>query len=261
MQSWLQLIHRASTSPTLTLSGVRKIIEDLDWEVPWSEIAEMGLTLHYEDICYTQAKHRQLVRNYWNEDGVRAAFDKLEKRKGKDHSSVSIQMQARTKDSRSQGFCMQNVVISVTPDSCTMTVYYRSTELVQKFLADLIFFMKQFGPEFERLGIKPSVVRFKFANAYLSAMFMPILFRYLPQSEQVPFFERLEKADPKFFRLLGLTTRRFLMETHNYSYKTRVKMWNYWKAHVNPTRALSLKLNELKGDVPVDDDEGDEDGE
>jgi len=250
---WRQLIWDAAASPSLAISGVRKICSDISFEIPWADLIASKMT--YQDICYTAAKGRQLQRNYWDQAEVDAAVTKLLSRKGKDHSSVSIQMRGQVKDSRSQGFCMQNTVITLTPTVCTIDIYYRSTELVQKFLADLIFFADKFPAIFEQLGRTPTVIRFKFANVYLSAVFMPIFLRY--ESDPLGFFQHLQRSDPKFFRTCGLATRRFFNETHNYTYRTRVKMFEYWKEHVKPNKHLQKMLAGLKGEI-IADEEGDD---
>lgn len=256
IDAWLRLIWAAAEHETLTISGVRKIAADLAFELPWEDLTSGGLK--YTDLCYTMAKERQLLRNYWNQDEVDAAIDKLQKRKHKDHSSVSVQMRGREKDSRSQGYCMQNMVITMTKETVTVDIYYRSTELLQKFAADLVFFSTQLPPLFEKLGRKPSVVRMKFANVYLSAVFIPILARYEPRLYE--FFMHLKRHDPRFFRTCGLAARRFFDETHNYSYRTRVKMFDYWKTHVDQSKLQKLGklLAGLKGEVKVDDEGDDE---
>lgn len=256
IDEWRDLIWRAAAAPTLQLSGVRKIAADQSLILPWDSLTNLGMD--YGDLCYTKAKDRQLLRNYWSQAEVDAAMEKLAGRKSKDHSSVSIQMRAGDKDSRSQGFCMQNTVITMTPTVLTLDIYYRSTELIQKFGADLVFFSRQFPPLFEKLGRTPSVVRMRFANVYLSAVFMPILMRYEP--DPLGFFQHLEKHDPRFYRTCGLATRRFFNATHNYTYKTRAKMFDYWKEHVDAKKVkpLGKHLSTLKGEVPVNDDEGDD---
>lgn len=257
IEEWKRLIWHAAEEESLAISGVRKITSDTSFYLAWENLAS---PLKYTDICYTPAKGKQLLRNYWNLEEVQAAVDKLKSRKGKDHSSVSIQLRGREKDSRSQGYCMQNMVITVTPNLCTIDIYYRSTELIQKFLADLIFFNQVLPPIFEDLGVTPSMIRFKFANTYLSAVFMPIFLRYEKNPDL--FFQRLRSADPKFFRTCGLATRRFFQETHNYTYRTRVKMFEYWKEHVNVKTSPMIKtqkmLMALTGPTTPEDTEEDD---
>lgn len=257
IEQWVDLVWEVAAAPTLALSGVRKISGDIKFSMLWSEL-ENSDGLRFEDICYTKAKLRQLERNYWNQAEVDAAFEKLNARKFKDHTSVSIQMRGQEKDSRSQGFCMQNLVITATRDVVMVDVYYRSTEVLQKFLADLIFFNHKLVPLFKEFGRDPAKIRFKFANVYLSAVFMPIFLRY--ESDGLAFFQHLERTDPKFYRTCGLATRRFFNPSHNYKYRTRVKQFEYWKAHVDEAhhRELHKLLASLKGEV-VEDDEGDDD--
>lgn len=254
LTAWRRLIWDSSGADTLAITGVRKVCADQSFQLTWWELLEIR-DLNYEDLCYTKAKGAQLNRNYWDQSGVDAAVEKLNGRRDKPHSSVSIQLQNGPKDSRSQGFCMQNLVISVTPETCTVDIYYRSTELIQKFLADLVFFSRKLPELFGRLGYRPTVVRFKFANTYLSAVFMPIFLRFEP--DPLGFFQNLERRDPKFFRTCGLATRRFFTPTHNYSYRTRVKMFEYYKQHVEDPRMKPLvkMLSTLKGETPTDDED------
>ncbi len=254
---WKTFIWMVAQSPTLLISGVRKISQDLSLEIPYEALAG-SKELSFEDIGYTRGKYRQLARNYWDEEAVEAAMQKLESRKDKPHTSVSIQLKNGTKDSRSQGFCMQNMVITHAPGSypsCTVDIYYRSTEATQKFLADLIFFAEVLPPLFERVGIRPSVIRFKFANVYLSAVFMPIFLRF--ENDPVGFFDGLEDSDPRFYRTCGLATSKFFKETHNYSYRTRVKMFEYAREHISEKKFSLLKkrLSGLKGEVSLDEED------
>lgn len=253
LSKWLDFVWRVAAEPTLALSGVRKIVADQYFELTWEEMTNSELT--YQDLCYTKAKGAQLNRNYWNQEAVDLAVDKLLDRQGKPHSSVSIQLQGGVKDSRSQGYCMQNMVITMTATTCTVDIYYRSTELIQKFLADLVFFNSKLPTVFEKLGREPTTIRFKFANVYLSAVFMPIFLRFEPYPKE--FFAHTMDHDQKFYRTCGLATRRFFNETHNYTYRTRVKMFEYYKEHVNHDKMKPLvkMLSTLKGEAPTDEED------
>jgi len=254
---WREFIWSVAEAETLLISGVRKIAQDLSLELPYEALAASE-GISFEDIGYTRGKYRQLARNYWDEEAVEAAMQKLEGRQDKPHTSVSIQLKNGAKDSRSQGFCMQNMVITHAPGStpsCTVDIYYRSTEATQKFLADLIFFAEVLPPLFERVGFCPSMIRFKFANVYLSAVFMPIFLRF--EEDPVGFFDHLEDWDPRFYRTCGLATSKFFKETHNYSYRTRVKMFEYAREHISPKKfdLLKHRLKGLKGEVSMDEED------
>lgn len=250
INQWLEFVRRVAFSAGM-VTGFRKVAFDQMFVLTWDQL--IGCPLTYEDLGYTKAKGRQLERIYWPQEDFQAAIDKLKERTSNPHSSVAVQLSAGTKDSRSQGYCMQNMVITQTQGSFHIDVYYRSTEVTQKFLADLVFFsqkLPQFFPD-----RKPAFIRFRFANTYLSAVFAPILLRY--ERHPVALFEDLETHDPKFYRTFGLATRRFFNETHNYTYRTRIKMFEYYKAHVDKERMKPLvkRLSTLKGEIIDDDDE------
>ena len=256
LKQWTHLIRAIGNTEGLVYSGVRKIVADIKWSLPWEKLTSHKLK--YPDLDYTLSKRSQLLRNYWDTEAVEAAMEKLMARRGKDHTSVSIQLKGQKKDPRSQGFCMQNLVITMTKEVVTVDIYYRSTELVQKFLADLIFFSEVLPPLFERLGKEPTVIRFTFANVYLSSVFMPIFCRL--DSDPAEFFRTLQLNDPRFFRTCGLATSKFLKPDHNYTYRSRIKMFEYWKKHVSAekVKAVTKLIGNLRGELPneeiTDDD-------
>lgn len=254
LTKWLAFTRQVAYAPGM-ITGVRKVAFDLKLELTWDELAECPLD--YTDIGYTKAKGRQLERIYWPVLDVEMAFAKLESRKSKPHSSVAIQLKNGIKDSRSQGRCLQNMVITQTDKLLYVDIFYRSTEALQKFLADLIFFSKKLPAYFP--GRKPDAIRLHFANAYLSAVFAPIFLRYDP--DPVEFFTTLKEADPKFFRTFGLATRRNFNPTCVYNYRTRVKQWEYHQEHVGNVspkmKPLVKMLSTLKGEV-IEEPEPDE---
>lgn len=250
LTQWLRFAHQVAYARGM-VTGVRKVAFDQLFVLTWDQLVNCPIT--YQDLGYTAAKGRQLERIYWPQEDFQAAIDKLKARTSKPHSSVAVQLSAGTKDSRSQGYCMQNMVITQTQGSFHIDIYYRSTEVTQKFLADLVFFsqkLPQFFPD-----RKPAFIRFRFANTYLSAVFAPILLRYDPNPMEL--FINLDMHDPKFYRTFGLATRRFFNETHNYTYRTRVKMFEYYKEHVDKEKMKPLVklLSTLKGEIVEDDDE------
>lgn len=237
--SWLDFNLKVACAPALVYSGVRKIVRQVDQTVPWSYLND--LPMGYEDLCYSaRTKRNQLMRTYWNQDNVEAALEKLLGRDGKDHTSVGIQLQGGVKDSRSMGHCMQNMVITAIKDKVFVDLYYRSTEATQKFGADLVLFSEVLPPIFDRIGIAPEELRFQFSNAYFSAMFTPIICAF--SEDQASFFKTIQQYDPRFFRSLGMATRRYFQDTHNYTYRTRVKMFEYWKENVQEDQSLKELL-------------------
>jgi hypothetical protein len=236
----------------LAYTGVRKIAANVSWELPGDQL-EHNLT--YSDINYKQTKHKQLLRTYWNQEAVDAAIEKMKDRQGAFHTSVAIPLVNLEKKKTSQGHCMQTMVIThLASGYSSVDIYYRSTELIQKFLADMVFFSIMLPPVFKKMKIEPEVIRFKFANVYLSAVFSPIWIRY--EDDLVGFFKDLESNDPGFFRRFGLATRRLLRENHNYGYRTQAAMFEYYKRYEvkKKTQQLRKILGSIPGGKPMEEE-------
>lgn len=200
MSDWPQgLIKEVIAKEPLMYSGVRKIIQDLTWTT--TQLPE----LTYEDLGYGQNKFKQLCRNYLDLDELERVRALLDRRAGQSFTSVAMSLRgAQKKDSRSMGHCMQALVISWAKDHESIEVQYRSTELIQKFGADLVFIRYLL----EELDLNPSIYRFRFANAYLSGVFFPTLCAHW---EPVEFLEYLWEHDKKLF---AGGTRFFLRSTY-----------------------------------------------
>ena len=255
IDQWLSLHWAIASAPTLVISGVRKIVGDISWQIPGSALKT---DLTFEDLGYTtKGKFGQLKRNYWNQESVDIAVKKLLSRKDSVHASSAIRLQAGDKDSRSSGYCMQNMVITICGDKSFVDIYYRSTEVSMKFLADLIFFCKVLPPIFEELGIEPELIRFKFANAFISALYQPVFLRF--EQNPVGFYKHLQKHDPRFFRTYSLASSKYLKEEHSYTYRMRIRMFEYTKQWVSQDKLNSLKpfFVGLRGEI-TDDEEDDE---
>ena len=123
------------------------------------------------------------------------------------------------------GWCMLSIVVTRSNKVETVEIQYRSTELILKFGGDLAFL----PGIFERLGVDPSVVRFRFANAFFSGVFLPTLLAY--QSAPIAFLDKMRRSDVKHFQagtrfLLRSTLRsdqRFPYSPENQQHKF---MWS-----------------------------------
>jgi hypothetical protein len=154
---------------------------------------------------------------YYNPDEVQRAKAMLKRRKGQDHTSVAILTRQNPKlDPATQGHCIQSIVLSETYGThgkhlVTADIFYRSTEVIQKFGADLVLIRRIF----DDVGVDPSPVRFYFSNLYVSAVFFPLLFRHI---DGVKFMEHVRKSDPKFFPMAIRGMSRYLNPHINYNY-------------------------------------------
>lgn len=182
----LPLIEQAVLAESFKYSGVRKLIQAVNWET--DSLPE----LTYDDLGYKGMKFKQLQRNYYDPVEFARVAAVLAKRKDHDYTSVALSMRGAKKDSRSQGWCMLSVIITRSEGIEVVEVQYRSTEAILKFGGDLVFLPWVF----EQLGVKPDKVRFRFANFYLSGVFFPTLCSF---TDPVKFLDFLWKKDKKLF--------------------------------------------------------------
>lgn len=240
---WTQLLRHVSRMDARVYSGVRKIVDDLHWEFPGSEFFRSDPGITFSDLCFTErGKMGQLSRNYLNILEWDKAVAKVQSRKGKPHTSVAIRLTALGKDSRSQGHCMQALVLSMTRDCNTIDIFYRSTEVTQKFCADLLFFHRTIQ---ERLlsplgmaGDDIKCVRFHFANAYLSCVFIPVAFRFM--GDAVEYLEEFRSSDPRFWRTSCMVAARYMRTVNVYNYMTQKKQ--YLAMHIPEMDAIRGQL-------------------
>lgn len=127
------------------------------------------------DLGYAsyESKMRQLMSHYYNEESIKAAVDQLNNRTGdgKKFTSVAISCVGGDKKKTSQGHCIQTIIISLHETlGINITVFYRTTEICQKFAADLLFLKHILFPAI--IGDKPiNQVYFYFSTVYLSPLY------------------------------------------------------------------------------------------
>lgn len=187
-EDFIRSIVEAPKNKTVGIFGVRKIVQGIDWEIrgAWPQVS-------YEDLGYGKNKFKQLQRNYFDAEELARVKSQLQRRKGAAFTSIAMSMRAGKKDSRSMGHCMQNLVVSTTSKGfLSAELQYRSTEAILKFGGDIVFLPWLF----DQLEINPQVVRFHFANAYLSGVFFPTLMRWW---EPVNFLDYLWDKEPALF--------------------------------------------------------------
>lgn len=209
----IDLIYHAVAQPAFVIHGVRKIVSGLTWE---EKTMPPALDI-LKELGYQKGKVTRLMNLYYNAEEVRKAKAQLARRKGNDHSSVSIMMRNQEKRTHgSQGHCIQNIVISEKwlnekTRINSADIFYRSTEAIQKFGADLSLIQRVF----DELGINPTPVRFYFANLYVSAVCFPLLFHH---TDPVKFMEHIRKHDKVFFPIALRGMSRYMNPNVNYNY-------------------------------------------
>ena len=185
--------------------GVRKIINGVAWSLDWNPVEtlrweddrgeKLGIKslVSFDQLGYGRNKFKQLVRNYVNEEEFARVRTVLERRAGKSFTSVALSMRGRAKDARSMGWCILSIVVTRHKGEERVEVQYRSTELTLKFGGDLCFLPWVF----DQIGVNPKMVTFRFANCYLSGVYLPYLVTFA--SDPVSLLYGIKNRDETFF--------------------------------------------------------------
>lgn len=204
MHALLEIAFTAADKEAYLYQGVRKIINGLTINVEYSPVRGIikttggfgakngGFGLRFDQL-YGANKFKQLVRNYVDEKEFERVRTILERRKGKAFTSVALSMRGAQKTARSMGWCLLSIVITRTKDGDAVEVQYRSTELTLKFGGDLCFLPWVF----DQIGVQPKRVTFRFANCFLSGVYLPYLASFA--SNPVDMLSTLKQKDSKFF--------------------------------------------------------------
>lgn len=231
------ILDLASREPEAYVQ-IRKMFRDVSFEVPYPEFD--GVSLKPENLGYAagDSKIRQLKRNYLDEGELIAARESLKKRLAKHQSCITARFGNQKKDSRSQGFCMQTISLNYIskPEEgkpqFVVELYYRSTEVGQKFYADLMFLYEVVFPLLLEGLPEPDLIRFRFSSLYMSSMFLPIFFQVGGVEE---FINVLLKHDRKWYsRAVRSAIEKWMKPGHNYTYRSRVKMHELFRDYVYP---------------------------
>lgn len=184
--------------------GVRKIVSGATWRPPDDKTHG---SFSYEGFGYGANKEKQLIRNYVNDDEFARVKAILDKRRDQSFTSVAVSLRGNAKESRSMGWCMLSLVITrvARPQKELVEFHYRSTELILKFGADLVFARNYLLPQ---LGLHPSIIRYRFANAFISGVYFPYICTWW---DPIDFLTEVKERDPRFF---GPATRFFLRSAY-----------------------------------------------
>lgn len=183
----IEVIRKVLDAPAYRYEGVRKIVTNI--QHTFTTLPRVK----YEDLGYTQAKFKQLQRNYWDEEEAKAFRALREKREKHGFSVLAIHPHGQAKREDSMGFCIDTLVLATDGERQDVTMFYRSTEVTRKFAGDLCFLPWVF----DQLEIQPTTVTFNFAAAYFSGVFMGTLFRY---ADPIEFLAYLRENDPQMFK-------------------------------------------------------------
>ena len=191
--AWIDLIYATAFAPTSSIqfAGV-KYLRDFNFTMP-------GYVFHHnsenidlqKDIFYTGPDHKvqALKRIYYDQTSIDKANELLNSRTSKEFTSVTVATTTGKKNTKgTQGHCIIGIVVSqnntttfkrnspLSVPPLRVSIFYRSTEVIKKFAADLHFLHSTLLPDI--LGpLLPSLteVTFHFANLAFSPVFFTIM--------------------------------------------------------------------------------------
>lgn len=195
-RDWQRFCWELAKTPGVCTAGSRKILRGVQWSVP-----ALDQSLQLSNMGYNEErgiKLRQLEHYYLNPESIdRAVSDYNDRMSTGGYGSVGISTHGNTKEGYTkQGFCIQAFTLTHLPKRETeVDIFYRTTEVVKKFGADLIFFRDRVLPHFELDNAPVTKINFHLANVSVHPMFFSLLL--LSDTRFVKRLEVLEKTDPR----------------------------------------------------------------
>lgn len=220
--NWVDHSLRLAALPADFFSGSRKILRNQHLT-----FKRMKNDLQMQDIGYTRSKTTMLIKNYVHEESKQVAIDLWEKRLGqRKYGSVGFTCYnhfvkggsidaKRSKRASVFGPCIQSVNLTYMEKdkSCEVDVFYRTTEFLKKFPADLVFLRDQLlhGFRFDTAPIK--AIHFHFANVTMHPMYFVTILPFL--DDPIEEWEAIKEADKRFYDWSIKWSARYLIPDYH----------------------------------------------
>lgn len=236
---WVKNVLKLARLEADFYSGCRKIISPrtIIFHDLWDK--EDPLTL--ADAGYTGAKLSHLKRLYVHQESIDAALMLWKLRRSKtSYGSVGftcynhfVKNDAVKKSKRASvmGPCLQSVVITQVKGGKNgkyfIDVFYRTTELLKKFPADLVFIRDVLLGDFDFEGMEFLGLRCHFANVTVHPQYFVTIIPHL--DDPIGELERIKRRDKYFYDWIIKWSARYLCEEHfrgiaKFAQALRVKM-------------------------------------
>lgn len=223
-QEWVKAVLRMSHRKADFYSGCRKIIQGKS--IVFHDLWEDEDPLVLEDAGYTRNKLAHLVRGYVHEESIEVALMLWGlRRKKTSYGSVGftcynhfLKNDAVKKSKRASvmGPCIQAVTITQVKGGKNgqyfIDCFYRTTELLKKFPADLVFIRDVLLKDFDFSGMEFLGMRCHFANITVHPQYFVTLIPHL--DDPIAELEKLKKKDKYFYDWIIKWTARYLCEEH-----------------------------------------------
>lgn len=222
---WIQEVLKMSRRKADFYSGCRKIIRGRS--VTFHDLWDTADPLTLEDSGYTKHKMAHLRRGYVHEESIRVAKMLWELRRTKNsYGSVGFttynhfiknDMEKKSKRASVMGPCIQSITLTQTKGgnkaAYAIDAFYRTTELLKKFPADLVFIRDVLLDGFNFEGMEFLGLTCHFANVTVHPMYFVTM---LPSVEDmIAELEKIRKRDFYFFEWIIKWSARYLIDEHS----------------------------------------------
>lgn len=223
-REWVNFVLKLSSRKADFYSGCRKIIQGKS--LIFRELWDVEDPLLLADAGYTANKLAHLVRGYVHEESIEAALMLWKLRRSKNsYGSVGftcynhfLKNDAVKKSKRASvmGPCIQAITITQVKGGkggqYFIDCFYRTTELLKKFPADLVFIRDVLLKDFDFSGMQFLGMRCHFANITVHPQYFVTLIPHL--DDPIAELEKLKKKDLYFYEWVIKWTARYLCEEH-----------------------------------------------
>jgi hypothetical protein len=214
LTEWIDHCLDLSEQPADFYSGCRKIrrLVRLQFDKPRSQ------RLKLVDCGFTTNKMRYLERNYLHEESISTAVMLWDRRREQaKYGSVGFTTynhflkndpDKKSKRASVMGPCIQSLTLTwLAKDRVAIDAFYRTTELLKKFPADLCFIRDKLLPRFnlEDMDIE---LNCHFANVTIHPMYFVTILPHL--DDPVDSLSRLKASDEYFHNWVVKWTARYL---------------------------------------------------
>jgi hypothetical protein len=216
---WLDFCLDCSEREADFYSGARKILRNVVWKIE-NPADDMVMS----DAGYTKSKMTMLTRLYKHQESIDVAKQLWEKRQGqRKYGSVGFSCynhlikndpSKKSKRASVMGPCIQSVVLTYLPQhEVAVDCLYRTTEVLKKFPADLVFLQQQLLSEFDFSCTPIREINFHFANVTVHPMYFVTILPHF--DEPVAAIEDLKERDPYFHDWVVKWTARYLVPEYH----------------------------------------------
>jgi len=224
-REWVEQALKLARTEADFYSGCRKILQAR--RVTFTGFHDSGDdALQMTDAGYTKSKTTMLTKNYLHAESKAVAIELWDKRRGQaKYGSVGFTCYnhfvkggsidaKRSKRASVFGPCIQSVTITwISKTEVSVDLFYRTTEWLKKFPADLVFLRDVLLAGFNFSGQKIVAVNCHFANITVHPMYFVTVLPHI--DDPIRELERIKKADKYFFDWLVKWSARYVCDEYH----------------------------------------------